>query len=112
MLLNDGAVDHRRDRVGGGAHVALHHGQHVAGAHAIAEASGDRLNHARKARNDVGDAVCVESDLAVGGNWIVTRGLADGDRLIVSNFAKARPGMPVKIASASAATPASSSAKQ
>lgn len=45
----------------------------------------------------------VESDLAMGGNWIVTSGLADGDQLIVSNFAKARPGTMVKIAPASAA---------
>lgn len=41
----------------------------------------------------------VESDLAVGGNWIVTSGLTDGDQLIVSNFAKARPGIVVKVAS-------------
>lgn len=41
----------------------------------------------------------VESDLAVGGNWIVTSGLADGDQLVVSNFAKARPGAMVKVAS-------------
>jgi membrane fusion protein, multidrug efflux system len=39
----------------------------------------------------------VTSDLALGGNWIVTSGLADGDPLIVSNFGKARPGMPVKV---------------
>ncbi len=30
----------------------------------------------------------VESNLAIGGNWIVTSGLADGDQLIVSNFAE------------------------
>lgn len=39
----------------------------------------------------------VESDLALGGKWIVTSGLADGDRLVVSNFAKARPGVMVKV---------------
>ena len=54
----------------------------------------------------------VASDLAVGGNWIVTRGLADGDRLIVSNFAKARPGMAVKVAGDAPSAPAASSAKQ
>jgi membrane fusion protein (multidrug efflux system) len=48
----------------------------------------------------------VVSDRAVGGNWIVTSGLEDGDRLIVSNFAKARPGMAVKV------TPANDPAKQ
>ncbi|MEJ0038652.1 MAG: efflux RND transporter periplasmic adaptor subunit [Gammaproteobacteria bacterium] len=58
----------------------------------------------------------VTSDLAVGGNWIVTSGLADGDQVIVSNFGKARPGMPVKVAgsapAASAAQPANSASKQ
>ena len=61
----------------------------------------------------------VESDLAVGGNWIVTSGLADGDRVIVSNFAKARPGTMVKVvtstssaAKASAAPGSSAPAKQ
>jgi membrane fusion protein (multidrug efflux system) len=48
----------------------------------------------------------VASDLAAGANWIVTSGLEDGDRLIVSNFAKARPGVAVKV------TPANDSAKQ
>jgi membrane fusion protein (multidrug efflux system) len=42
----------------------------------------------------------VESDLAIGGNWIVTKGLTDGDRLVVSNFGKARPGTVVKVTSA------------
>ncbi len=37
----------------------------------------------------------VTSESAIGSNWIVTSGLADGDRLIVSNFGKARPGSPV-----------------
>lgn len=48
----------------------------------------------------------VQSDVAEGGNWIVTSGLNDGDRLIVTNFAKARPGMPVKVAAAGGAAPA------
>jgi membrane fusion protein, multidrug efflux system len=38
-----------------------------------------------------------------GGNWIVTSGIAEGDQLIVSNFAKARPGTPVKIVAAETA---------
>ncbi len=56
----------------------------------------------------------VASDIALGGKWIVTSGLEDGDRLIVSNFAKARPGMVVKIAPApeAAAAQANDSAKQ
>jgi membrane fusion protein (multidrug efflux system) len=39
----------------------------------------------------------VMSDLAMGGDWIVTSGIEDGDRLIVSNFGKARPGMVVRV---------------
>ena len=38
----------------------------------------------------------VVSETSRGSNWIVTSGLADGDQLIVSNFAKARPGTPAK----------------
>jgi membrane fusion protein (multidrug efflux system) len=44
----------------------------------------------------------VTSDRAVDGSWIVTSGLADGDQLIVTNFAKARPGSPVKAVAAEA----------
>jgi membrane fusion protein (multidrug efflux system) len=55
----------------------------------------------------------VTSESARGSNWIVTTGLADGDQLIVTNFAKARPGMPAKAVptgSAGQATQANSSA--
>jgi membrane fusion protein (multidrug efflux system) len=38
----------------------------------------------------------VTSESARGSNWVVTSGLMDGDQLIVTNFAKARPGMPAK----------------
>jgi membrane fusion protein (multidrug efflux system) len=48
----------------------------------------------------------VESDIAVGGNWVVTQGLTDGDRLVVSNFGKARPGTVVKVTSAPPMSPA------
>ena len=55
----------------------------------------------------------VESDLAVGGSWIVTKGLNDGDQLIVSNFGKARPGTAVKVTPATAtASAAADPAKQ
>lgn len=35
-------------------------------------------------------------DRAVGDKWVVTQGLAPGDRLIVEGLQKIRPGMPVK----------------
>jgi membrane fusion protein (multidrug efflux system) len=34
---------------------------------------------------------------AIGNDWLVTDGLKDGDRLIVSGVQKARPGMPVTV---------------
>jgi membrane fusion protein (multidrug efflux system) len=37
-------------------------------------------------------------DRAVGDKWLVTAGLAAGDRVIVEGLMKTRPGMPVKIA--------------
>ena len=44
----------------------------------------------------------VMSDTFNGPNWVVTGGLADGDRLIVLNGQKARPGSLVKVAPANA----------
>jgi membrane fusion protein (multidrug efflux system) len=35
-------------------------------------------------------------DRAIGDKWLVTGGLAVGDRLIVEGLLKARPGAPVK----------------
>lgn len=35
-------------------------------------------------------------DRAVGNKWVVTKGLAPGDRLIVEGLQKVKPGMPVK----------------
>jgi membrane fusion protein (multidrug efflux system) len=39
----------------------------------------------------------LKTDRAIGGGWLVTDGLKDGDRLIVSGVQKARPGMPVTV---------------
>jgi membrane fusion protein (multidrug efflux system) len=50
----------------------------------------------------------LKTDRAIGGNWLVTEGLKDGDHLIVSGVQKARPGMPVtvnEIALGNAGTP-------
>jgi len=40
----------------------------------------------------------------VGDQWLVTSGLAPGDRLIVEGLQSAKPGAPVKVASASPAS--------
>ena len=40
----------------------------------------------------------LELDRAVGGAWIVRQGLAAGDRVVLDNLQKVRPGMPVRIA--------------
>lgn len=37
-------------------------------------------------------------DRAIGDKWLVTAGLATGDRVIVEGLLKARPGLPVKVA--------------
>jgi membrane fusion protein (multidrug efflux system) len=39
----------------------------------------------------------LKTDRAIGSNWLVTEGLKEGDRLIVSGVQKARPGMPVRV---------------
>lgn len=39
----------------------------------------------------------VTVDRALGDKWLVTQGLAAGDRLIVEGMQKVRPGMPVKV---------------
>ena len=54
----------------------------------------------------------VTSESAQGGRWIVTGGLAEGDQLIVTNFAKARPGAMVKAVPASTSEPGSSPARR
>ena len=38
----------------------------------------------------------VTADRAIGGEWLITAGLAPGDRVIVDGLQKARPGSPVK----------------
>src|SRR3546814_4599660 len=38
----------------------------------------------------------VDADRAQGSNWIVTRGLAGGERIIVSGLQKAQPGQPAE----------------
>lgn len=40
------------------------------------------------------------TDRAIGANWLVTDGLKDGDRLIVSGVQRARPGMRVSVSEA------------
>jgi membrane fusion protein, multidrug efflux system len=39
----------------------------------------------------------LKADRAIGNDWLISDGLKDGDRLIVSGVQKARPGMPVTV---------------
>jgi membrane fusion protein (multidrug efflux system) len=39
----------------------------------------------------------LKTDRAIGADWLVTEGLKDGDRVIVSGVQKARPGAPVTV---------------
>ena len=50
-------------------------------------------------------------DRTVGSNWLVTSGLADGDKLIVEGLQKIRPGAPV-VASEVGSPAAASSANK
>ncbi len=45
----------------------------------------------------------IETPRAVGNQWLVTSGLKPGDKVIINNLQKIRPGVPVKVASAPAA---------
>jgi membrane fusion protein (multidrug efflux system) len=45
----------------------------------------------------------VKAEQSVGDKWVVTEGLADGDRVIVEGLQKARPGSPVQAQEAGAA---------
>jgi membrane fusion protein (multidrug efflux system) len=49
-------------------------------------------------------------DRIVGNQWLVSSGLAAGDRVIVEGVQKVRPGTPVKVAAPTAAPPAASPA--
>lgn len=48
----------------------------------------------------------VKAEQSVGDKWVVTEGLAAGDRVIVEGLQKARPGSPVQPQEAGASTPA------
>jgi membrane fusion protein (multidrug efflux system) len=54
----------------------------------------------------------VEAAQALGDTWVITKGVAAGDRVIVDNLQKIRPGMPVQPVAAAApgAVPAAASA--
>lgn len=51
----------------------------------------------------------LETPRAIGNQWMVTSGLKPGDQVIINNLQKIRPGVPVKVAAAEAATPAPAS---
>jgi membrane fusion protein, multidrug efflux system len=51
------------------------------------------------------------ADRAIGDQWLVSSGLATGDRVIVEGTQKVRPGMPARIAQAKHAGPATASTR-
>ena len=51
----------------------------------------------------------VQLDRAIGDQWVVTGGLAAGDRLIVAGLQKVKPGMPVTVSNSTPAVSASAS---
>jgi membrane fusion protein, multidrug efflux system len=53
----------------------------------------------------------LQTDRAIGDQWLIRHGVKAGDRVIVEGVQKVRPGTPVRaVAAASAATPSVSSA--
>jgi membrane fusion protein, multidrug efflux system len=67
-------------------------------------------NDGKVARKDI------TTDRAQGSDWVVSKGIVDGDKVIVSGVQRAQPGQPAKAVPAApatpSATPAPSSAKQ
>jgi membrane fusion protein (multidrug efflux system) len=55
--------------------------------------------------NDHVEKRTVELDRAIGDQWIVTRGLAPGDRLIVAGLQRVKPGMEVAVTNTTASSP-------
>jgi membrane fusion protein (multidrug efflux system) len=55
--------------------------------------------------NDHVEKRTVELDRAIGDQWIVTRGLEPGDRLIVAGLQKVKPGMEVAVTDTTASSP-------
>jgi membrane fusion protein (multidrug efflux system) len=53
----------------------------------------------------------IETDRAVGDNWLVTKGIAPGDQIVIEGLQKAKPGATVKPVPAGAAKDAGSVAK-
>jgi membrane fusion protein (multidrug efflux system) len=55
--------------------------------------------------NDQVEKRTVELDRAIGDQWIVTRGLEPGDRLIVAGLQRVKPGMEVAVTNTTASSP-------
>jgi membrane fusion protein (multidrug efflux system) len=64
-------------------------------------------------REDKVEARIVEAEQSIGDKWVVTEGLAPGDRVIVEGLQKVKPGVPVQAQEVgpAAATPAPAVAK-
>jgi membrane fusion protein (multidrug efflux system) len=66
-------------------------------------------------REDKVEARIVEAEQSIGDKWVVTEGLAPGDRVIVEGLQKVKPGVPVQAQEVgsvpAAATPAAAVAK-
>lgn len=56
--------------------------------------------------NDTAEQRVIATDRAIGSEWLVSSGVKAGDRLIVQNLQKIRPGMPIKPVPATLAAPA------
>ena len=62
----------------------------------VATVDGEDANK-QKIKIDVVQQRMLTTDRAIGDKWLVTSGLAKGDRVIIEGLQKAMPGMPVKV---------------
>ena len=62
-------------------------------------------------KEDVVEPRVLETSGTLGDKWLVTSGLADGDRVIIEGLQKVRPGAPATVAKPAAATAAPESKK-
>jgi membrane fusion protein (multidrug efflux system) len=56
------------------------------------------------------EARTVKAERSLGDKWMITDGLAPGERIIVEGLQRARPGAPVQVIGAPAALPAAAAA--
>ena len=96
-----------------GYDLLINYSKSLAEAEASAAACRDAGSDALLMRGDVAvdaegkaQSRTIETSRMIGDSWLVTKGLKDGDRVIVDGLQKVRAGSPVHLAADGAAAPA------